>query len=347
MHNRATGSLKSWFAIGMILLTILSVAAACTSEPEAPDGGGGQVPGGSPTFTGVAGGTGGEPFTLDCSPGWALIGIGGRSGNVIDSIYGICASFDQTLTPMATAQTAIVGGTGGTEDYEFRCPNGRVVVGLEGRFGWYVDKIGIRCDLLLAEGLAGGNPASQPYSAGGDGGEDFSFDCQGNAPASGLRGRRGNLIDRIGLSCQTANITLVQPGDSDQPDLRAVIKDLPFMVDEYAEVTLWVEIWNIGDDSVPAGAVFDIAANHQPSQAWIESPFLGNATCDTVNVQSPTFARCTTGNAIAPGSAIGVSVRFHPNITGIWQFTARTDPDNQIVESNEDNNGGAATMDVQ
>lgn len=93
------------------------------------------------------GGTGGSLYNDSCGPDEVVIGIDGRSGTEVDRLSFACgkvalSSTTATITPVRTSPNR--GGTGGSA-FSYRCPAGQVAVGLFGRTGRRVDRIGLRC----------------------------------------------------------------------------------------------------------------------------------------------------------------------------------------------------------
>jgi hypothetical protein len=299
------------------------------------------------SYSSYAGGNGGtKSFSLLCKEGRALIGIKGRSGWYVDRIEGICARFDEILAASSVQTTGATGGTGGTSSYEFRCPSGQVVVGLFGRSAWWIDKIGIKCGRLTAEGLV--EPYSVTldfFSAGGTGGSSFNRTCPDNKPAVGIEGRSGWYIDKIRLACDKPVLTAITAQSG--RDLRVVVKDLPFRVPEDTSVTYHVELWNVGASTVASGATVDLKSDYQ-MLPLITVPFLGIGACDVHSYfGSDVFTRCTANQAI-PSKGMGMRVTMD-FIAAQWgssafEFSGIADPTGQVSENNENNNTGKAMM---
>src|SRR5262249_21648888 len=60
------------------------------------------------------------------------------------------------------------GGSGGTSSARISCPTGSVMVGLQGRVGNVIDRVGLVCAALHADGTLGA--ATTTTTRGGDGG---------------------------------------------------------------------------------------------------------------------------------------------------------------------------------
>ncbi|WP_234072425.1 hypothetical protein [Myxococcus stipitatus] len=93
----------------------------------------------------------------------------------------------------------IHGGTNGGEG-RLACASGYVVVGFYGRAWDFLERFGVVCAFLNADGTLGGQ-YSTGY-VGGTGGTDFgTIKCPTNMAAVGVRGRAMNYVDRFGLYC--------------------------------------------------------------------------------------------------------------------------------------------------
>ena len=337
-------------------------------------------------LSGQAGGGGGQPFTLTCGDGRALIGIRGRAGNVVDSIRGVCATIDELGAVTATSTTAATGGSGGEYDYELRCPSSQVVTGLRGRASSFLDEVSLACARLATLDTGAVDPAGRTdgdvagivdrgrstarlfASAGdGNGGAPFTLNCPGTLPARGLQGRSAALVDRIGLVCDPVTIapalpqplltigeaagvrtglTPVQPlpqlgfaGGRTQPvappDLRAVLKDVPFVHGSPLPLEVTVELWNVGTAGAPAGAVLELAGNFPlalPVDFEVTAGSVGAVSLPTTTAPRVRFE---TAAAAPRGSrALGLRVQLPPAPAGNRELTARADPGNQLAETN-------------
>ncbi|WP_437967929.1 hypothetical protein WMF04_00910 [Sorangium sp. So ce260] len=135
---------------------------------------GGDVGGGG---TGGAGGTGGTAGAGGTDGAGGTGGAGGIGG---------------------------AGGTGGTAvdiSYEVSCGNGNVAVGVHGRSGGSIDRIGLICAPLASDGTLG--TAFQTVTAGGDGGSPGSAICPASQVLVGINIWVDSLVYRIDLLCQT------------------------------------------------------------------------------------------------------------------------------------------------
>jgi hypothetical protein len=349
-------------------------------------------------LSGQAGGSGGQPFSLTCGDGRALIGIRGRAGDVVDSIRGVCATIDEIGAVTAISTTATTGGTGGEYDYELRCPSSQVVTGLRGRAGSFLDEVSLACARLAtvesgAVDLAGrtdgeiaavvdrGRSNARLFASAGEGngGTSFILNCPGTLPARGLQGRSAALVDRIGLVCDSTTIapalprplltiggvagirtdlTPVQPrprldladgrtAPVAPPDLRAVLKDVPFVHGSPLPLEVSVELWNVGTAGAPDGAEVELAGDFS-----IALPVDFEVTAGSVGAVSlPTAAaprvRFEAAAAAPRGSlALGLRVQLPPVPAGNRELTARADPGGQLAETNEANNVSQGTIRV-
>ena len=285
----------------------------------------------------LKGGPFGNEFTRSCSSGKTMIGIRGRAGDYVDRIKAICARFDHTLMATSVGSTNYAGGTGGTRDFEYRCPTGQALVGLHGKSALYVDRIGIRCAPLDDNGkFANTWVHSVPFTTGGKGGDSFSLTCSKGEPARGLRGKAGSWIDAIGLACGKATIQTFSATPGPRPDARVVIRDLPWIAKEGSSLRFSVELWNIGSGVLPEGAEVDIESEKPNSMQRFEVAFRGLGSCD----MSRYPVRCRTGRATPSGEVImAVEINGIPSWPpGDFDYVAKADPQGLIDEANEGNN---------
>lgn len=164
------------------------------------------------------GGTGGLRFRLDCGDDGVLIGVrysDTNSGRWLDSLQGECIQISNNSWVGQGSKTAKAGSVRYTYDNILRssatCPHNTVIAGISGRYGWYVNRLWLRCRAL--EGMVSGTTSysfvtgstSSIYVFSSEAG-DHSFNtesCPDNKPASGFHGRDGDYIDSIGLVCHT------------------------------------------------------------------------------------------------------------------------------------------------
>jgi hypothetical protein len=90
------------------------------------------------------------------------------------------------------------GGFGGGA-YTLKCPKGRLAVGIYGRSGAYIDRLGLSCARLYKNGNLG--PSDDIGAYGGNGGGAFRIQCPKNQAIVGIYGGAGDYLDRIGLYC--------------------------------------------------------------------------------------------------------------------------------------------------
>lgn len=159
--------------------------------------------------TAIVGGSGGEPFTLRCEDGLALVGIRGGAGALVDRVQPICEN-----AIGASKRMPSVGGGGGAE-FERRCDSGKFVVGLRGRATLYLDQLILECARPGAEGR---RIIDSLEPIGGTGGAVFGPNrCSRDRSAVGLQGRAGAFIDQLRLLCgsQLPATEVVTPWVSD------------------------------------------------------------------------------------------------------------------------------------
>lgn len=110
-------------------------------------------------------------------------------------------SFTVKSAPAITSWSLDYHGGSGGGSYGLSCNTGSVAVGLNVRAGSYVDRIEPVCAPVSADLSLG--TTYTIGSAGGSGGGQTSLTCPTNEALVGIYGRSGNLLDRIGIRCQS------------------------------------------------------------------------------------------------------------------------------------------------
>lgn len=146
------------------------------------------------------GGSGGGAFVDSCPQGSVAVGFDVRTGDWVDQVRLICREISQTGALGATSYTPVRGGNGGTAA-SGQCPAGQVLRGeLVGTNGVWAGKIGGRCDTpehIFSE--AGGYMGTVgPFGANGTLSENA---CPAGTAITGIYGRSGSWVDRVGLVC--------------------------------------------------------------------------------------------------------------------------------------------------
>lgn len=156
------------------------------------------------------GGGGGSPFADQCSPGDLGVGLSGRSGTEVDGTQLLCSHLNPDGTRGGTASATTYRGGGGGGPYSAQCPNGQLLIGLNGRSGDLTDQlIGICASLPRILGTGGDESNIGPW--GGSGGGPFTnlsagIRCPSHQVVIGIAGRSGTLLDGIRFNCGTVTL---------------------------------------------------------------------------------------------------------------------------------------------
>jgi len=187
---------------------------------------------GSTSFNSIGSGTG-QTATFTCPGTQKIVGIKGRSGNILDNISFLCAADvnNQFVTPL-------YGGSGGLSDYSVSCPSGRKIAKIDGRGGAWVDQLRAQCDdgsILGPVGGAGGSLINTVTCTGGytggtitygsyvgqvtltcssstarfpigggtlsGSGTTATFQCPAGQFVIGIRGKSGSFVDSVSFIC--------------------------------------------------------------------------------------------------------------------------------------------------
>jgi hypothetical protein len=183
-----------WLIAGFVAVASLAASIAGADYVTVPAGGAG----------------GSSPYDLDCGSTSVLVGISGRSGDVVDSIGIVCrpVNANGTLGPAFTK--GLVGGSGGTESDTRTCQSNRVANALVVTAGAYVNTVNALCGAWSPTTRTVGDtdptePGSRTLSVGLNDGPTTSFHTcpEDGQPAVGIQGRYGMVIDSIALVCDT------------------------------------------------------------------------------------------------------------------------------------------------
>ena len=161
--------------------------------------------GGNAREAGSSGGNGGGFYRSECRPPDALIGINLRSGIVLDAVVAICIPLNAERTEwagQAYEPTQYWGGGGGVYQ-KIACKPGDVVGALRvskgpSGAGTVVIHVAIQCWDL-------GSDYSYevlPSQTGGTVSGTRWFSCGSNEYGSGIYGRSGTFVDKIGFMCE-------------------------------------------------------------------------------------------------------------------------------------------------
>ena len=154
----------------------------------------------------LIGGSGGNSFTRDCPRGSVLTGVRWRTGLALDGIGIACSPVrsDGTLGPAVDVGT-MAGGNGGTAG-RGHCQTGVVAAQGGSSAGVSLDGLFLRCFFWYPASRSYGGtsvsdievkkPAAIPFW-------NFTQCRDGTAPATGIYGRHGSLVDAVGLKCGT------------------------------------------------------------------------------------------------------------------------------------------------
>lgn len=167
----------------------------------------------------------GSIVSLDCPAGYAMVGLAGYSGLLIDGLEPLCAPVAlSTDTSTATYTYPIVttggvvsggfaGGTGGGSFYDL-CPANHFVTSISGGIGMDLDRIQLTCSAVSGFHMGGSSygfnftdPQNTPARGGGGGGA-YSQSCTA-APVflRGLRADSATYVSGVGSQCRRLSIT--------------------------------------------------------------------------------------------------------------------------------------------
>jgi hypothetical protein len=187
----------------LVLLSIAVSASLVTTASAAP-------------APGLGSDTGGSPQTSACPAGSVLVGVTAAATplfamRIVGRMHAICAASAQARGTVVDDHVANLGSRLSpprTHATRLVCPAGRVVTALTGRSGDLVDRVGVRCQALDADGRPAG-AATVSGEAGGHGGIRRRVRaCPAGTVGVGLVGDvrvgEANVLDFVALDCAAA-----------------------------------------------------------------------------------------------------------------------------------------------
>jgi hypothetical protein len=163
----------------------------------------------------VLGGHGGLAFQRQCPLGMALEGFQGRSGDALDQLRPVCRKIGVGYQPVHKP-TPIAGKTEGVDE-DLRCTGQGVMVGIYGRAGQLLDRIGGICHSVVRQSASkvvdGG---MEHITAAGleasPGGTAYQDQCAPDSAVVGFSTKSGDSVDNLSAIC--ANLTTWAAGDT-------------------------------------------------------------------------------------------------------------------------------------
>ncbi|MGE0680904.1 MAG: hypothetical protein AB7P69_08380 [Candidatus Binatia bacterium] len=96
--------------------------------------------------------------------------------------------------------SSYAGGNGGTKAFSLFCKEGRALIGIKGRSGWYVDRLEGVCT-RFDEILASSSVQTTGATGGTGGTSSYEFRCPSGHVVTGLLGKSAGWIDKVGIKC--------------------------------------------------------------------------------------------------------------------------------------------------
>lgn len=155
---------------------------------------------------GTYGGDGGSSFRSPCRPGEGLAGLRIRSGTALDAVAALCVKLNFRRTDWngePYTPTQLWGGGGGGSQ-SVKCNEGDIVRRLRVSAGPWGDIPVVKHIAIECYDLSNMDYHYRVVQKNPQGTLDGSRwkDCPDGYIGSGVYGRAGNLVDRLGLSCE-------------------------------------------------------------------------------------------------------------------------------------------------
>jgi hypothetical protein len=146
-----------------------------------------------------------------CAPGEFLIGVGGRSGNLVTAIRPVCAKWDVPTQAMGPPRNGPTHGGPGGEEGVAVCPRGSAVSGWEikrvtrGQYEVFLEYVAPQCRTMIPPhkiveiGRLQFGRGNLPWPSSGP----QWYGCSpADGVATGMEINEGNIVTDIGLKCQ-------------------------------------------------------------------------------------------------------------------------------------------------
>lgn len=156
-------------------------------------------------FSPLVGGSGGTSYSRSCGSTGVLIGLQAKWGSWIDQLTPVCQKYSSSGTLGQVFTLSRIGGTGGSNIREARCPSGSVVVGLGVLWGSYIDDVEIFCATWNAASRTRSAEVSSRVKTVGRLAVQTKLNCPEGHVAKGLTGKAGSYVDSLSLVCNLWN----------------------------------------------------------------------------------------------------------------------------------------------
>lgn len=144
----------------------------------------------------AAGGTGGQPFELNCGADEVLVGVEGTTGWYVDEFMILCTKLNADGSWQSDPVFRGATGEPGVAAYSLICDEGEVITAIAGTAGIYVDSFAIGCV------PQGGEQGAFTELVGGAGGQEYNHACDDSGEVLvGLKGRSDWWIDQVDVVC--------------------------------------------------------------------------------------------------------------------------------------------------
>lgn len=138
-----------------------------------------------------------------CRPRDGLVGIKYRAGTALDAVTAVCVPISASRTEWAGntySPTQLWGGGGGGRG-SIMCQNGDVIRRIKVHAGPWGDIAVVKYLTIECEDLATDYTYKVQMPTNGTVNSSDWIGCGAGRIGSGIYGKAGNLVDRVGLAC--------------------------------------------------------------------------------------------------------------------------------------------------
>lgn len=151
-------------------------------------------------FEGELSNRSGTRVEWDCPKGHVVVGIEGAQTDEKNPTLGRVRFACAAPSGADLAFTPGWGGRSSKPNEATSCPDGQVAIGIEARFGRFVDAVGLICARVEGQRVIVDSTTTTNL-IGGPGGSPRRIVCPGQQVVHGVRVRYGALVDSLGIAC--------------------------------------------------------------------------------------------------------------------------------------------------
>ena len=333
MADREKSLFRKTKCVGTWMMALLALFPAALSATE--------------SVTASAGGTGGNPYTIDCGRTQAMVGVQGdiatssTAAYVVGSIQAMCVGLNADGSWNGTPAPAprIAGVYRATAPVSILCSQNHAVSAISGRSGLYVDSLRIQCAPLVEPGHLSGVGSVHSGEIGGRAGNAFGpFFCPSDKPGKGFTGKAGDWIDSVALVCDYPPVAdPVVKSLTLNPNSPVDVKGIPLNSRSVVGGTAVNGSVTLNANAPSSGTLVNLSMSVPNVAAFQSNPITvpsGTKTAPFVVDTNPVSSNKTTSISATPNtgslSAAALTVQ-EPSLQSLSLSTTKTSPGGSVT----------------